>query len=245
MDAKQKKRLYVVTPKGAAELTGATSALPAAELKLLVQIDGLATAGEIAARTRDHDPAKVGEMLDRLARGGFIADPDATASINVGDFFQEAQAGVDLLKSNGFYVRIARRGTERHMPAKGQKPTVLAIEDDPQLAKLLRLYLKMEEFTVRIAATRAEIDRALAQPPLPDLVILDVMLPDSDGFDLLSEMRENAATKNVPVVMATAKASREAVLEGLRRGADGYVTKPYDMEVLLKTVRTVLGPAKK
>ena len=97
MDAKEKNRLYVVTSKGHAELSGGTSALPAPELKLLVQVDGQATAGEIAARTRDHDPASVAEMLRRLARGGYIADPDATASINAGDFFTEAQQGASLL----------------------------------------------------------------------------------------------------------------------------------------------------
>jgi two-component system, OmpR family, response regulator len=180
--------------------------------------------------------------LDNLARARIIADPDATASINVGDFFTESEAGVASLQANGFYVRIARRGAERK--EKG-KITVLAIEDDPALTKLLKMYLQMEDFVVRIAATRADITKALREPPKPDIVLLDVTLPDADGFDILKKMRAHEAMKTVPIIMATAKASREAVLNGLKGGADGYVTKPYDMEVLLKAIRSVLGIGKK
>jgi DNA-binding response OmpR family regulator len=75
-------------------------------------------------------------------------------------------------------------------------------------------------------------------------VLLDVVLPDIDGFEVLAKMRQHDLVKNVPVIMATAKATREAVLTGLQRGADGYVTKPYDMDVLLKTIKTVLGIGK-
>ncbi len=108
---------------------------------------------------------------------------------------------------------------------------------------MLRTYLKMEDFEVRVAATREEINKSLREPPRPDLVLLDVVLPDLDGFDVLAKLRSHEAMKSVPVIMATAKATREAVLEGLRRGADGYVTKPYDMPILMSAMKTVLGLA--
>jgi DNA-binding response OmpR family regulator len=73
------------------------------------------------------------------------------------------------------------------------------------------------------------------------LVLLDVMLPDADGFEVLLKMRQHPALKVVPVVMLTAKATRDAVLQGLSGGADGYITKPFDVEVLVKAVKTVLG----
>ena len=92
-----------------------------------------------------------------------------------------------------------------------------------------------------VAGNRDEILAALRKPPPPDLILLDVMLPDTDGFEVLTKVREVEALKTVPVIMATGKTSREAVLNGLRRGADGYITKPYDVDVLLKAAGTVLG----
>jgi CheY-like chemotaxis protein len=236
------KQVCVVTAKGNAELTAAGSALSAEELKLLILVDGIASVGEIAANPR-HGLSNADAMaaLDRLARAKYIADPEATGAINVGDFFKESEAGVASLQANGFYVRIARRAEPRKADGK---ITVLAIEDDPALTKLLKMYLQLEDFAVRIAATRADINNALREPPKPDIVLLDVQLPDADGFDILRKMRAHESLKGVPIVMATAKATREAVLSGLKGGADGYVTKPYDMEVLLKAMRTVLGLAK-
>jgi CheY-like chemotaxis protein len=70
---------------------------------------------------------------------------------------------------------------------------VLVIEDDPQLAKLLRTYLQMEDFEVRIAATREEINAALCAQPTPHLVLLDIVLPDIDGFEVLAKMRHHPA----------------------------------------------------
>lgn len=236
------KRLYVVTSKGNAELTGASTALTPQELKLLVLVDGMATVGEIAAHAENKVEVPVmAEMLEKLAKKGYIADPDATAAINIGDFFKEAEGGVASLQANGFYVRIARRGPPRPKDEKPRKFTVLVVEDDPQLAKLLRMYFQMEDFVVRLAAKREEINKALREEPKPDIMLLDVELPDSDGFDLLERLRGHSFSKDLPIIMATARASREAVLTGLRRGADGYVTKPYDMAILLKAVRSVLA----
>jgi two-component system, OmpR family, response regulator len=99
----------------------------------------------------------------------------------------------------------------------------------------------MEGFNVRLAATREEIMKGLVEEPKPDVVLLDVVLPDTDGFDVLAKIRSTEQVKAVPVIMTTAKATREAVLKGLRGGANGYVTKPFDMDIVLKAIRTVLG----
>lgn len=236
------KRVYVITAKGNAELTGANTSLSPEDLKLLVLVDGYASIADIAKQTESKLPvATVAQTLDRLAKAGFIADPDATASINVGDFFKESEAGFASLQASGFYVRIARRNPELPAIPAGHKVTVLAVEDDPALTKLLRTYLRMEGFNVRLAATREEIMKSLIEQPKPDVVLLDVMLPDTDGFEILAKMRSDRQVKDVPVIMTTAKATREAVLRGLRQGADGYVTKPFDMDIVLKAIGTVLG----
>ncbi len=253
--AAEEKRVYMLTPKGNAELTGAKTSLPAEELKLLVMVDGIATVREIAQRAQTRlDSDAVAKALQALARAGYIADPDGTAAIDVKDFFKEVDTSVGLLQAHGFFVRIARRPEpkkkepeppgEKKAPAPRAEPrklSALVVEDDPQLAKILRTYLQMEEFAVRVAATREEITKALREPPRPDVILLDVVLPDADGFDVLQRIRAHEQLKDVPIIMATAKATREAVLLGLQRGADGYVTKPYDVPVLLHAIKTVLG----
>jgi CheY-like chemotaxis protein len=180
-------------------------------------------------------------MLENLEKAGYVADAGAAAGISVGGFLQESETGLASLQAKGFFVRIARRRPDRAASGADEKLTVLVVEDDAALAKLLRTYLQMEDFAVRTAGTREEISKALSEPPKPDVVLLDVMLPDIDGFDVLAKMRQHELLKNVPVIITTAKATRESVLTGLQRGADGYVTKPYDMEVLIQAVKTVLG----
>jgi DNA-binding response OmpR family regulator len=93
----------------------------------------------------------------------------------------------------------------------------------------------------RLAVNREEIVNQLRRTPLPDLVLLDVMLPDTDGFHVLLKMREPPVFKNVPLLMLTAKSTREAVLAGLAGGANGYITKPFNPEALILAVKAVLG----
>lgn len=252
----EEKRVYMLTSKGNAQLTGANTSLSADEIKLLVMVDGMASVEQIAKRTGLAGDAVV-KTLQGLARAGFIADPDGTAAINVKDFFREVDTSLSSLQAHGYYVRIARRAEQKKKepepagekkaadkkPAEPRRITVMVIEDDPQLAKIVRMYLQMEEFAVRVAATREEINKALREPPLPDIILLDVQLPDADGFDILQKLRGHESIKDVPIIMATARATREAVLLGLQRGADGYVTKPYDVPVLLGAIKTVLGLA--
>ena len=91
------------------------------------------------------------------------------------------------------------------------------------------------------AGNRKEILTALSQKPLPDAVLLDVLLPDTNGFELLAKMRAHPRLRELPVIMLTAAASRDDVLQGLLNGADGYVTKPFDMDRVVCAVCDVLG----
>jgi len=72
-------------------------------------------------------------------------------------------------------------------------------------------------------------------------VLLDVELPDANGFDVLARMRQHAVLKSIPVIMITAEATREAVRNGLHAGADGYITKPFEPDCVVTAVREVLG----
>jgi DNA-binding response OmpR family regulator len=120
---------------------------------------------------------------------------------------------------------------------------VLAVEDDPDLSRLLQFMLKQEKFEARTAMNRDEVVAELRKLPSPDLVLLDVMLPDANGFDILARMKQHPALKVIPVIMLTGEATRENVVRGLAGGADGYITKPFDVAVLRSAVKYVLGLA--
>ncbi len=121
--AAEEKRVYMLTSKGNAELTGASTSLSAAELKLLVMVDGEASVEKIAGLTKNQIPAEtVATMLRELAKQGYLADPDGTAAISVGDFFKEADFGLSSLQQKGFFVRIARRPEPRPKAEPGAKP---------------------------------------------------------------------------------------------------------------------------
>ena len=223
---------------------------------MLVLIDGLASVAQIAKAAPSIAPEAVLGTLDKLKKGGHIvaAADVSSGGIEATGFFTrpvglaaidalaaaESDAGLASLQQQGYFVRIARRGVTRKL-AKDEKITVLVVEDDPQLAKLLRSYLAMENMIPRLAANREEIAAALRQLPRPDLVLLDVTLPDVDGFDVLARIRQHDTLKTMSVIMLTGKATREAVLKGLVGGADGYITKPFDIEALFKAVKSVIG----
>ncbi|MEV0901358.1 response regulator transcription factor [Actinoplanes sp. NPDC049802] len=123
---------------------------------------------------------------------------------------------------------------------------VLVVDDQPNILDLLRTVLTFHGFTVDTAGTAAAaVDRARTLPP--DLVLLDVMLPDGDGMDVCRRLR--AGGLGAGIIFLTARDGREDQVSGLAFGGDDYVTKPFDVEVLLARVRAVLrrvhggGPA--
>lgn len=121
-----------------------------------------------------------------------------------------------------------------------EQHTILLVEDDATIREMTQLSLERDGFVVDTAADGPAWLEAF-RAGSPDLVLLDVMLPDADGFDILLKMRAHPVLKSVPVIMLTAKATRESVLRGLAGGADGYITKPFEVDSLIKAVSTVLG----
>jgi DNA-binding response OmpR family regulator len=114
--------------------------------------------------------------------------------------------------------------------------TVLIVEDDPDTANLVQLYLRRDGYKV-LSAPDGREGLKLAQDAGPDLVVLDLMLPGMDGLEVCRELRRNS---NVPIIMLTARVEEEDRLEGLNLGADDYVTKPFSPRELAARVRAVL-----
>jgi len=110
---------------------------------------------------------------------------------------------------------------------------VLIIEDDPQIAKIERDYLVMNNFEADIAATGEDGIR-MASSSRYDLIILDLMLPGIDGFGVCSKLRE---TLDIPIIMVTAKQEDIDTIKGLNMGADDYITKPFSPNVLVAHVK--------
>lgn len=121
------------------------------------------------------------------------------------------------------------------------KKRILIVEDDQALARVLADNLRFSGYEVAHLADGGEVVTKV-RTFAPDLVLLDVMLPNKDGFSLLGLIRQGGRT---PVIMLTARDQKADKLEGLERGADDYVTKPFDFEELQARMRAVLRRARK
>lgn len=118
------------------------------------------------------------------------------------------------------------------------KPLILVVEDEEHLAKGLRLNLELEGYQVVVAPTSREAASAFVEHSRFAAVILDVMLPDLDGFAFCRKLRES--NNFVPVMMLTARHAPEDRVRGLESGADDYVVKPFDLNELLARLRSML-----
>ena len=114
--------------------------------------------------------------------------------------------------------------------------TVLIVEDDRNIADLLRLYLEKEGYEVAIAYTGIQGVEKFREVQ-PSLILLDVMLPEMDGWGVCRTIR---AESKVPIIMLTAKGETEDKVNGLKQGADDYITKPFEMKEVLARIEAVL-----
>jgi DNA-binding response OmpR family regulator len=119
--------------------------------------------------------------------------------------------------------------------------SILIVDDDPRLCRTLARYFEHEGYTAHTATSGAEMRQRLAIER-PNLVILDLILPDEDGFSLARELRANY---DLPIIILTGKADTVDKVVGLEIGADDYVTKPFDERELLARIRSVLRRAAK
>jgi diguanylate cyclase (GGDEF)-like protein len=122
------------------------------------------------------------------------------------------------------------------------KDRILVVDDDPDILQFVEMNLDMEGFDAQTAESgRVALEVARERPP--DLILLDVMMPELDGLTVLRRLRSSPATSSIPVVLLTAKALAEDRVRGLDLGADDYITKPFDVEELLARVKAVLRRA--
>ena len=131
--------------------------------------------------------------------------------------------------------KISRPSSSASSPAQ----RVLVVEDEPDIAALIAYQLTREGFRVETAATGTEALGAVSRE-VPDLVVLDRMLPGLSGDEVLQVLKGETATKTIPVLVLTAKREQEDRIEGLELGADDYLTKPFSPRELVLRVKAIL-----
>lgn len=119
------------------------------------------------------------------------------------------------------------------------KARLLIVEDDYDIANMLQIYFKGHNFDVDIAP-RGSVALEKTRQNLPNLIVLDIMLPDIDGFEVCRILRTNTRTSHVPIIFLTQKDERSDKLAGLELGADDYITKPFDIEELKLRVQRAI-----
>lgn len=122
---------------------------------------------------------------------------------------------------------------------------ILIIEDEPDLVSMLEYNLQKEGYQTRSALTGLQGFELARQEPIPDLVLLDLMLPDISGTEVCRKLRQTATTQNVPILMVTAKGEEIDRIVGFEVGADDYVVKPYSVRELMLRVRARLKETKR
>lgn len=119
------------------------------------------------------------------------------------------------------------------------KARLMIVEDDPDISNMLRIYFNGQGYDVDLAQRGSEALEKTRQV-MPHLIVLDIMLPDIDGYEVCRTLRTNTRTSHIPVIFLTQKDERSDKLQGLELGADDYITKPFSPRVLIARIRAVL-----
>ncbi|HDQ72844.1 MAG TPA: response regulator [Chloroflexi bacterium] len=120
---------------------------------------------------------------------------------------------------------------------------LMIVEDDTDISNMLRIYFQSQGYEVAVAQ-RGEDALEMCRQQLPHIIVLDIMLPDMDGYDVCRNLRGNLRTSHVPIIFLTQKDERSDKIHGLELGADDYITKPFDLEELKFRVKNALSRAK-
>ena len=123
------------------------------------------------------------------------------------------------------------------------KGRILVVEDDPDISKMLRIYFDSQGYEVLVEMMGGAALTTCAQK-MPNVVVLDINLPDMDGYGVCRELRGNLRTKHIPIIFLTQKDERSDKIKGLELGADDYITKPFDIEELKLRVQGAIRRAK-
>lgn len=127
--------------------------------------------------------------------------------------------------------------------AMDEKKTIMVVDDNPDIVTIVKTILEGRGYSVQCAYSGLEVFGLLDEQK-PDLIILDIMLPQMDGLEVLTKLKGASETASIPVILLTAKVQYEDVLGGYKLGADYYITKPFTSTQLINGINLLLGEAK-
>jgi PleD family two-component response regulator len=119
---------------------------------------------------------------------------------------------------------------------------ILVVEDDFDISNMLQLYFRSQGYEVYVAP-RGGVALEMTRQKMPNVIVLDIMLPDIDGYEVCRQLRTNLRTSHIPIIFLTQKDERSDKIHGLELGADDYITKPFDVEELRLRVRNTIKQA--
>jgi CheY-like chemotaxis protein len=252
-------RTYFLTPAGRAALWAKeTGSVPIDYRRILAAVEFQGHSEVIRSRLRRFPDELITEWLEELESLGLIdyraaepmdeitftgkRPPSLPPLLDV-DSMRLAKnsviAGATLVRT-GCYLADERVANLPTLAKPAAETVIQLVEDDPDQIALAELRLKMGGYVVRVADCSKALSKALRELSRPDLLLLDVMLPDGDGFDILGKLRARPEFALLPIVMLTVRAELADIRKGLRLGADGYITKPYSKNILVEVIRRVL-----
>lgn len=251
----QKTRTYRLTAAGRSAWESQDMAVPEDYRRILWLMDFHGQDGMMGDVLRRYPQNVLDEWLAEMEDLGLIElftggkdsgstfsthDADRTLGLDQARLKRDGASASEALARTGAYIsadRINRRPAPRKPPADC---VVLIVEDDPDQLALADLRVSMAGYKVRVAKSVNAFLHSMLDEGAPDLLLLDVVLPDGNGFDLLAKMRRHPVLGSLPIVMLTAENEAEDIGRGLLLGADGYITKPYTKNILADVIRRVL-----
>ena len=253
--------IYRRTASGDKALLSNDAKVPPEHRRILGVMEGVTHADVIRGLLRQFPDELLGDWLSEMEEVGFVvsapadpthdldfsgpmgrpqAEPRVVTPDDTNRLERQALAARSGLNRAGAYLSPDRLANRQPLAKVPGEIMVLIVEDDPDQAALANLRVSAGGYSVRVARNCKELVAEIGARALPDLVLLDVMLPDGNGFDMLTNIRRHPKLALLPVVMLTVLAKPEEVRRGLNLGADGYVTKPYSKRVLTAIIRGVL-----
>lgn len=255
--------IFTKTAKGVLELKHKARTLPALIVITLSKVDGRSSVAQLCANLAQPERMALENALTALesqsmirvfvraqsadmSEGEMSAALPSIAALQVEELnahegtmaWAQARRGVQQLVQQGFYATGQPRGGA---PSAGVGSHILIVEDDAAISHLMQIFLTRQGYQVNVVADGRDALLALDEGAPPNLVLLDVNLPNINGFDILTYIRAHERLKELPAIMVTAQVSDADVLRGLRGGADGYIFKPFEWSVLHGGVQRVLG----
>jgi DNA-binding response OmpR family regulator len=167
------------------------------------------------------------------------------------DHFSKADADIEVLADrhniHSYHTEdintISDKQPEIILQTKENAPLVLIVEDNSDLRNYIKISLTQEYNVIEAIDGIDGIKKATSH--IPDLIISDIMMPGLDGIELVNRLRNEFTTSHVPIILLTAKSTIENIIEGIKYGADAYITKPFSMELLVTRVSALIGQRKK